>query len=36
MSLQGTALETDSIDDTVNYGIAFTEIEKIMTGGGAI
>ena len=28
----GTALETDSIDDTVNYGIAFTVIEEIVTG----
>jgi dihydroneopterin aldolase len=29
---QGTALIEDSIDDTVHYGIAFTEIEKIITG----
>ena len=29
---QGTALVQDSIDDTVHYGIAFTEIEKIITG----
>ncbi len=29
---QGTALIQDSIDDTVHYGIAFTEIEKIITG----
>lgn len=29
---QGTALVEDSIDDTVHYGIAFTEIEKIITG----
>ncbi|KQS98170.1 MULTISPECIES: dihydroneopterin aldolase [unclassified Rhizobium] len=29
---QGTALVDDSIDDTVHYGIAFTEIEKIITG----
>jgi 7,8-dihydroneopterin aldolase/epimerase/oxygenase len=29
---QGNALVTDSIDDTVHYGIAFTEIEKIITG----
>lgn len=26
------ALETDSIGDTVNYGIAFTVIEEIVTG----
>jgi dihydroneopterin aldolase len=26
------ALESDSIDDTVNYGIAFTVIEEIVTG----
>ncbi|MDO9418915.1 dihydroneopterin aldolase [Pararhizobium sp.] len=29
---QGTALIDDSIDDTVHYGIAFTEIEKIILG----
>ena len=29
---QGTALLEDSINDTVHYGIAFTEIEKIITG----
>lgn len=29
---QGQALVDDSIDDTVHYGIAFTEIEKIITG----
>ena len=29
---QGTALIEDSIDDTVHYGIAFIEIEKIITG----
>lgn len=29
---QGTALVEDSIDDTVHYGIAFTEIERIITG----
>ncbi|MER8374721.1 dihydroneopterin aldolase [Mesorhizobium sp. M1409] len=28
----GRALVEDSIDDTVNYGIAFTVIEKIITG----
>lgn len=28
----GTALVDDSIEDTVHYGIAFTEIEKIITG----
>lgn len=28
----GDALETDSIDGTVDYGIAFQEIEKIVTG----
>lgn len=28
----GDALETDNIDGTVNYGIAFQEIEKIVTG----
>ncbi|MBB6411030.1 dihydroneopterin aldolase [Mesorhizobium sangaii] len=28
----GRALVEDSIEDTVNYGIAFTEIEKIITG----
>ena len=28
----GGALVDDSIEDTVNYGIAFTEIEKIITG----
>ena len=26
------ALESDSIDDTVNYGVAFTVIEEIVTG----
>lgn len=26
------ALESNSIDDTVNYGIAFTVIEEIVTG----
>lgn len=26
------ALESDSIDDTVNYGVAFTVIESIVTG----
>ena len=29
---QGSALVEDSIDDTVHYGIAFTEIEAIITG----
>ena len=29
---QGTALVDNSIDDTVHYGIAFTEIERIVTG----
>ncbi|MDQ0320519.1 dihydroneopterin aldolase [Pararhizobium capsulatum DSM 1112] len=29
---QGSALVDDSIEDTVHYGIAFTEIEKIITG----
>lgn len=29
---QGQALVDDFIDDTVHYGIAFTEIEKIITG----
>jgi dihydroneopterin aldolase len=29
---QGTALRNDRIEDTVHYGIAFTEIEKIVTG----
>ncbi|KQY14518.1 dihydroneopterin aldolase [Rhizobium sp. Root482] len=29
---QGNALVEDSIDDTVHYGIAFTEIEAIITG----
>ena len=29
---QGTALVEDSIDDTVHYGVVFTEIEKIITG----
>lgn len=29
---QGQALVDNSIDDTVHYGIAFTEIEKIITG----
>ena len=29
---QGTALIEDSIDDTVHYGVVFTEIEKIITG----
>jgi 7,8-dihydroneopterin aldolase/epimerase/oxygenase len=28
----GQALENDNIDDTVNYGIAFSVIEKIITG----
>jgi|SRR5882757_329592 len=28
----GRALVDDSINDTVNYGIAFTVIEKIITG----
>jgi len=28
----GTALVDDSIENTVHYGIAFTEIEKIITG----
>lgn len=28
----GKALDDDSIDDTVNYGIAFTVIEEIVTG----
>lgn len=28
----GAALEQDSIDDTVNYGIAFSVIEEIVTG----
>lgn len=28
----GDALEADSIDGTVNYGVAFTEIERIVTG----
>lgn len=28
----GEALESDSINDTVNYGIAFTVIEQIVTG----
>jgi len=28
----GRALVDDSIDDTVNYGIAFAVIEKIITG----
>ena len=28
----GEALEQDSIDETVNYGIAFTVIEEIVTG----
>ncbi len=28
----GDALERDSIDDTVNYGIAFSVIEEIVTG----
>lgn len=28
----GTALATDSIDGTVDYGVAFQEIEKIITG----
>lgn len=30
--LAGKALEQDSIDETVNYGIAFTVIEQIITG----
>jgi 7,8-dihydroneopterin aldolase/epimerase/oxygenase len=29
---QGTALVEDCIDDTVHYGIAFAEIERIITG----
>jgi dihydroneopterin aldolase len=29
---EGTALETDEIDDTVHYGIAFEVIEEIVTG----
>ena len=29
---QGTALAEDCIDDTVHYGIAFAEIERIVTG----
>lgn len=29
---RGTALRDDSIADTVHYGIAFHEIEKIITG----
>jgi dihydroneopterin aldolase len=28
----GSALESDSIDATVNYGVAFTVIEEIVTG----
>lgn len=28
----GDALETDSIDDTVHYGIAFNVIQEIVTG----
>ena len=28
----GTALEQDSIDGTVDYGVAFAVIEKIITG----
>ncbi len=28
----GQALETDSIEGTVDYGVAFMEIEKIITG----
>ncbi|MEM0899128.1 MAG: dihydroneopterin aldolase [Pseudomonadota bacterium] len=28
----GDALATDSIEGTVNYGVAFREIEKIVTG----
>lgn len=28
----GTALETDEIDDTVHYGIAFGVIEEVVTG----
>ena len=31
----GRALEDDSIDGTVDYGVAFTVIEKIITGSGA-
>ncbi|BCH27746.1 dihydroneopterin aldolase [Mesorhizobium sp. L-8-3] len=27
-----TPLDTDSIEDTVDYGVAFLEIEKIVTG----
>ncbi|WEX07423.1 dihydroneopterin aldolase [Chelativorans sp. AA-79] len=29
----GTALEEDSIESTVDYGVAFTLIEEIVTGG---
>ncbi|MET0358823.1 dihydroneopterin aldolase [Rhizobium sp. PP-WC-2G-219] len=29
---QGSALREDRIEDTVHYGIAFAEIEKIITG----
>jgi dihydroneopterin aldolase len=28
----GSALETDSIDGTVDYGVAFSVIERIVTG----
>lgn len=30
--IAGDALETDSIDDTVHYGIAFNVIQEIVTG----
>ena len=30
--IAGKALESDSIEDTVNYGIAFTVIEEIVVG----
>lgn len=29
---QGSALVEDCIDDTVHYGVAFAEIERIITG----
>ena len=29
---EGSALETDEIDDTVHYGIAFGVIEEVVTG----
>lgn len=28
----GEALESDSIEETVDYGVAFQEIEKVITG----